>query len=70
MKNEIPELIPDSVYKVLKEKQFLHEANLRKFIIKRDYKLMTQKISPDKAIDKLKKRYPNLSYATIIEYKQ
>lgn len=68
MKNEIPELIPDKAFKILKQKQLLHEVNLRNFIIKRDYKAMTQKITPDKAIDKLKKRYPKLSYSTIIEY--
>lgn len=68
MKNEIPELIPDKVFEILKEKQFLHKVNLRNFIIRRDFTAMKKEIGSDKALRQLKKRYPKLKYSTLLEY--
>ena len=68
MKNKIPELIPDEVYELLHKKQLFHKINLRNYLLKRDFKDMKKKMSTDKAIDRLKKQHPDLSYATLIDY--
>ena len=68
MKNKIPELIPDEVYQLLQKNQLFHKINLRNYLLKRDFKDMKKRMSTDKAIDKLKKQHPDLSYATLIDY--
>jgi len=68
MKNKIPELIPDEVYDLLQKKQLFHKINLRNYMLRRDFRIMKKKMSTDKAIDKLKKQHPDLSYPTLIDY--
>ncbi len=68
MKNKIPELIPDEAFQLLHKKQLFHKINLRNYMLRRDFRLMKKKMSTDKAIEKLKKKHPDLAYATLIDY--
>ena len=68
MKNKIPELIPDEVFELLQKKELFHKINLRNYLLKRDFKIMKTKMSTDEAITKLKKKHPDLSYSTLIDY--
>ena len=68
MKNKIPELIPDEAFELLQKKQLLHKINLRNYLLKRDFRIMKTKMSTDEAITKLKKKHPDLSYSTLIDY--
>ena len=68
MKNEIPELIPDDLFELLQKKQLFHKINLRNYLLKRDFRIMKTKMSTDEAISRLKKKHPDLSYSTLIDY--
>ena len=68
MKNKIPELIPDEVFELLHKKELFHKINLRNYLLKRDFRIMKTKMSTDEAISRLKKKHPDLSYSTLIDY--